>query len=68
MTQLQRLGVNDSTAARMIGVTKAEFLAMVRTGTMPQPRPLGPGILRWRVADLDDALRPPRFEAEEFEP
>ncbi|WP_138469502.1 AlpA family transcriptional regulator [Poseidonocella sp. HB161398] len=68
MTAHPHLAVTDAMAARMIGVTKAEFLAMVESGVMPQPRRLAPGCDRWSVRALQDAVEPPGADSEEFEP
>lgn len=61
------LAVRDTTAAKMLDMTPAEFRALVDAGALPGPESIG-GHKRWRVDQLrailsGDKARP----AEDFE-
>lgn len=55
MRQQQPLFARDSTAARLLDMSKAEFLSLVKIGALPRPRTLG-GVARWDVEELRRVL------------
>lgn len=56
LTQDQWL--NQTEAAEYIGVTDRTIRAYVARGVLPGYRPRGSRLIRFRVSDLDDLMRP----------
>jgi predicted DNA-binding transcriptional regulator AlpA len=49
------LAVRETTAAKMLDMSQAEFRRLVGAGALPPPARVG-GCERWRVADIEAIL------------
>lgn len=50
------IAASEATAAKMLDLPRGKFRDLVEQGALPQGRELAPGIVRWRVADLEAIL------------
>lgn len=64
MTIVQPLFATDRTAARLLDMTRPQFLDLVKAGALPGPCALN----RWDVAELQAIMRgPPRPKNEDID-
>ena len=50
------LFASEATAARLLDMQRAQFRSLVEAGALPKGQEIAPGVIRWRVADLDAIL------------
>ena len=53
MTKHTHIAVGEKKAADMLDLSRADFLRLVREGTLPKPKKIASDIERWRVSDLE---------------
>ena len=47
------LFASEATAAKLLDMPRSNFRALVDAGALPRGREIAPGIVRWRVKDLE---------------
>lgn len=53
MTAPRPILASEVTAAKLLDMQRAQFRALVEAGALPRGQEIAPGVVRWRVADLD---------------
>ena len=56
MTAHTPLYASDKTAAKLLDMTRPEFLDLVDQGALPPPVMLGTNLARWSVRDLETII------------
>jgi len=52
MTKLTPIWAKESTAAKLMDMTTAQFRELVEKGYLPRGREIAPGVTRWSVDEL----------------
>mgnify|MGYP001114973142 CR=1 FL=1 len=61
-----KLAVKATEAAKLLSLSKDEFLGLVDQGALPSPVIIGGRFDRWRVVEIDAALNGSNVEYDEF--